>query len=830
MPDVFVNYRTGDGDEAANILETYLTNRFGEGRIFRAVRSIHPGQQYDKGLLSAVWASRVLLAIIGPGWADHPDLKREDDWVRRELLEAREANVTIIPILKGRRAGRLQAEELPPELEWLTRLQSMILDTRDSEPYLDRIGDRVAELIPALREANAANQQAPELGPVRNDASHIDGGTVFQVGSVGGSLTSSPVSNSQGVTGSGDVHIYHEAGPRRKGSSQRKRRVDDLRELERCFVQPDGFAKAEAMLRDPLLRTVYLKGPRGSGRETAAKILLRRVGSTAETIHELVVRARDDATEPPLDPDLIDNGGLVWADLRDRNSWSWDEIRRCLPDVRHAVMERAAYLVAVLPDEAEGYEEDIEFCLAEIGQPSVAEVLARRLDRLGIPRSGELTNIAFVEDERPLQEVREYVSHITDAQDEDPKAGILAWCETAYKRLSGRDEEVAKLVQDHEKGPQRALMLAVAMLPNAHADLIESGAAHLLELTGQPECSVPRLERRPLDARLDEIKARRDPAGGVAFLERGRDAAVRTYFWAHMGELREPLRQWVTREVKSKAPPYPALIGNLVDLCLADRYQHDLLRLVADWTEADASAQAAGAAAVALQRGLRSDQARQEFRKKIYAWVREERISIQRAEVLIRVCRDVMAVQDPDAALIRLLHLARRRPGLGAEEAVIELAMEDRFLLRLTLDRLHRRRYAAARTTESRIFLGLAAPKLFTDPGRGGRRLIGEAGIREQLIRSWTATFAHVDADLWEPRAMEWLSSASANHTGTDGLLNVLATAIATQVAAAGQLYAMTRQPGFDPAVSRLLLQKITSAQLTKTAGSRSQQEPGDDL
>ena len=89
MPDVFVNYRTGDGDEAATLLGERLSDRFGAERVFRATRSIPPGAAYGDHLLHAVRYSAVLLAVVGPGWLTHPRLREADDWVRREILEPR---------------------------------------------------------------------------------------------------------------------------------------------------------------------------------------------------------------------------------------------------------------------------------------------------------------------------------------------------------------------------------------------------------------------------------------------------------------------------------------------------------------------------------------------------------------------------------------------------------------------------------------------------------------------------------------------------------------------------------------------------------------------
>jgi hypothetical protein len=232
------------------------------------------------------------------------------------------------------------------------------------------------------------------------------------------------------------------------------------------------------------------------------------------------------------------------------------------------------------------------------------------------------------------------------------------------------------------------------------------------------------------------------------------------------------------------------------------------------------------AAALVLRRGLRADQASQTFRKRIYDWSRDESISIQRATVLVGACRDDMAVRDPDAALVRLLHLARRRPGLGAEEAAVALALEDRSLLRLALDRISGTRRAAVLPAEPCIFLGLADPHRFTDPGPGGRMLIGASTVRDQLVSAWETVFTNMDADFWEPRAGEWLGTACAGGDGAEALLDVLARAVASRVAAAARLYAMSRWSGFDPAGSTILRQRMTAAQVAMARDPGVREEP----
>ena len=133
MHEVFINYRTGDGDEAAAMIEKVLSERFGKERIFRAARSIAPGSPYPETLLNAVRNSAVLLALMGAEWSHYPQLRDESDWVRREILEAFAYGIRIVPVLKGRKTDRLKVADLPIDLARLADLQSLRLDMRDNE-------------------------------------------------------------------------------------------------------------------------------------------------------------------------------------------------------------------------------------------------------------------------------------------------------------------------------------------------------------------------------------------------------------------------------------------------------------------------------------------------------------------------------------------------------------------------------------------------------------------------------------------------------------------------------------------------------------------------
>ncbi|GAA4927861.1 toll/interleukin-1 receptor domain-containing protein [Streptomyces coeruleoprunus] len=212
MPDVFINYRTGDGEQIAVAIDGELSHRFGSDRIFRASKSLEPGSAFDEGLLRNVRRSGAVVAVIGPGWARCGQLHDEGDWVRRELEEALRCAVPVVPVLIGRHTERLSVKDLPSSLEPLARIHSIRFDTQDAATGLRRIGDAVADLVPELAAAekpgpSTASGAASSVG---NSVGDVSGGTVVQARDIGGDVGGTIVKGAQGPVhlGSGDQHNH----------------------------------------------------------------------------------------------------------------------------------------------------------------------------------------------------------------------------------------------------------------------------------------------------------------------------------------------------------------------------------------------------------------------------------------------------------------------------------------------------------------------------------------------------------------------------------------------------------------------------------------------
>lgn len=160
MGGVFINYRVVDNPLGAAGIHDALAGRFGEAKVFRDCVSLDAGIQYPAAIRAALARSDVLVAIIGPQWSTLVDgvtgerlIDREHDWVRRELVWARERNIGVVPVLlvdTPARAVQPKANELPPDIRWFAHVQAFEFSHRRFGADLNRLAARLAELVPSL--------------------------------------------------------------------------------------------------------------------------------------------------------------------------------------------------------------------------------------------------------------------------------------------------------------------------------------------------------------------------------------------------------------------------------------------------------------------------------------------------------------------------------------------------------------------------------------------------------------------------------------------------------------------------------------------------------
>lgn len=182
MSHIFISYRSTDVPYAAALLDDALKHEFGAARVFRDSRSLHPGDEFDPEIMRAVRESAVLLVVIGPGWAGEADGHRKiddpNDFIHRELVEAFAHDVRIVPVLVG--VGRLDAAELPADLNFLADRQYRTLRMRESDADLRSLMAALADTLPGFTRSEPAGPRghtirADKVGAVFNEKVRVDG-------------------------------------------------------------------------------------------------------------------------------------------------------------------------------------------------------------------------------------------------------------------------------------------------------------------------------------------------------------------------------------------------------------------------------------------------------------------------------------------------------------------------------------------------------------------------------------------------------------------------------------------------------------------------------
>lgn len=162
---VFINYRRAEAAGWARALYEKLAARFGREKVFFDQESLRPGEKWAEGIRSESGGSGVLIALIGPKWADGLDERLEkgtSDYVRSEIETALKAEgQEVIPTL-------IEGASLPSEEELryqrsLQRLRSRqqleLNPTSSWDVDVEKLIERLKQL--GVTEATASSQPPP---------------------------------------------------------------------------------------------------------------------------------------------------------------------------------------------------------------------------------------------------------------------------------------------------------------------------------------------------------------------------------------------------------------------------------------------------------------------------------------------------------------------------------------------------------------------------------------------------------------------------------------------------------------------------------------------
>lgn len=817
MAEVFINYRTGDGDEAAEFLASSLSDRFGKEHVFKASHSIQPGESFPKALIAAARKSDVLLAVMGPEWGAAPQLREEADWVRMEIVAAQESDTRVVPVIKGRKTDRLDRASLPAGLAWLADVHSLRLDMHQSTDDLKRIGDFLADEVPTLRAADRMGEESMASGTTRNSADDVTGNLV-QGRDISGGVHNFNVTDTTGPTMLGDHNTQHNLNlitAALKRLQPLRQPIDQLHRLAERFVPPLGFTEAQAAIRE--LGTVVLLGPPGAGRTAAAQMLVFTSWSGDGDLHELDPQDPGEGSSLRVDPDLIGSGDGVWVDLSGASQQLWTQIQRELPVLHQRVQERNARLVVIQPHGLD-LPADFRPYVKRIASPRPEEVFGHLLDVEGLASGTDLPTPDFLKSPRSMTDIRRFVDDILDAREQRAgtadKGDLQCWIAAAEQPTSPRETPVSEALARLTLASQRALLLSVAMLHGAHADVIDSAASALMaRLPGEPDAA---LDRPPLGERLRQVGAETDIARQVRFTGSGYEAAVRLFFWRHFPELHDVVADWVRTTLGSNElspDDQVEMARGFAAQCVGTRYRRYWMDMVEDLTAQQSNPASELAAAAILRVGLGDEANSRTFRRQIYDWSTTRGTSGSLATVLVVACQQ-MTRTHPGEALVRLHHLARRHPGrTDIWDALADVVYGNGPLLRLLLARLADRPFETTWDIDARIFLHVADPVRLTARHPASQPPVTHSDLPRLLAAGWTLAFTRLPDTEWASRASDWLRCAAEDDASRRLLLNVLIEGGRPAAAVLPQLYGLAHRAPFRAVIADLVLDQISAAQ-----------------
>lgn len=663
--------------------------------------------------------------------------------------------------------------------------------TAPDQPADDEIDDDVPDL------------EAPDLEDPDLDESDIDepGARSGGIGSIRGDHNVS-VTDPRGsviIMKQAEVYLRSAARDDEPGTSRSARLVpeDILTNLAKSFVSPPGYGGLVTQLRNP--GTVVISGAPGTGRRSAALMVLKESGKGATRFREL---PDDDAEAPVFDADFIETGERLLLDLSTEPNPIAQQVITDLRAYRAAVAERQAFLAVVLPFTQQHVAAELGTTAVIIERPDGHAVFRKHLAEHGITVTDqELTDETLLRHltSDPIRQVAALAERIHRARvAAPPRDGWTAWLATALKTDTYADT-VAQFMKDNPDGRARALLLAAAMFEHATPEVVEFTAAKFLEVTRYPPPEGHRLDLPDLAEALAQVKASIE-GQQVRFESVAYGAAVRTHFWRTFPDLRHELRQWVDRSARSKAVPSTdrsSAVLRYTDQCLRIGHPRDLCTLVERWAKPSAATpdRMVDIAAAALTRALRDEQYGRWFRQRVYHWTRNRQLSPSLATLLVGLCEEVIAPVFPHQALVRLRYLTRHHHldvVTEARAALTRLSRDGRFARRL-LARVHEDLVGEhPHDVDYALFTDIADPVRLTQVDNGGFPRITERLVRSMLTDGWANWLTARPYEDTVAAVARWLDAHAAAPRRNE-LLEILATATRGRSRLCAVLYGVSR-------------------------------------
>lgn len=562
----------------------------------------------------------------------------------------------------------------------------------------------------------------------------------------------------------------------------------------RRFVAPPQFDQLRQRLHSPA--TVLLAGANGSGRHTAALMLLHSCGGGDHPFREL--SSDPDELSTAL-PDLRDAepGERILFDL----SRGPDALLSRLADYYYAAARNNVYFVVILPEQFDhALPMGLRHLVGRIQRPDGRTVLHRHLTAVGIAEPVadlDIPELAAHLTSDPMRELARLAGLIEETRAAAGATGTLGdWAEKAVSALSAPLDEVAKQFQQHPDGHSRALLLAAAMFEHAPAEVVFHATDALLTTLAFAPDPTHHLEQPGLAECLNRLDVDTTAGQRVRFRTVNYGGAVLSHFWLNFPALRPQLCQWLNTALRTDQVSdhlRATVLRRFSTHCLRSGHPEDLFWLVERWTQ-DGPGQTRALAASAsrvLADGLVDERHGSVFRQQVYRWSTTRSLPRTLSLELVRLCAEAIAPTLPDRALVRLRHLTRNvdtSVSDAARATLVTMCREDDRALRQVLHQLAEDQ-SRLWEIDFELFAALADPgPLSTTAGRR-QRLLSQPDIRIPLTSGWRNVMANRPHEQWAPLAQQWLR----NHQPGNDTLAVLVEAAGGRSDLQARLYVVAR-------------------------------------
>ncbi|HJW12085.1 MAG TPA: CHASE2 domain-containing protein, partial [Albitalea sp.] len=139
---VFISYRRDDSIIHSRLIHNELAARFGADAVFMDIDDIDYGDDFAQAIDTQLDAADVVVAVIGPHWAELLQSRLHgDDYVRHELSRALARGMRVVPVLVAKAPP--PGDGLPPDLQGLRTLNCLTLDERALKPHINALVETI---------------------------------------------------------------------------------------------------------------------------------------------------------------------------------------------------------------------------------------------------------------------------------------------------------------------------------------------------------------------------------------------------------------------------------------------------------------------------------------------------------------------------------------------------------------------------------------------------------------------------------------------------------------------------------------------------------------